>query len=101
MDVNAATLRERCGIYLEALWREARDCGDEIISMTLDGVLIGVSGNSETLSITVFGRIPRAEQRMLLERLSPARLPTYVELCEHLADAVELPRDPGEAELEG
>jgi len=99
--MNETTLRERCGVFLEALWREARECGDEVISMTLDGVLLGVSGDDERLSITVFGQIPRQEQRLLLERLAPARLPTYDELRSHLQDAVELPSEPGDAEIDG
>jgi hypothetical protein len=101
MSVNQTTLRERCGIYLEALWREARECDDEVISMTLNGVLLGISGDDERLSITVFGRIPEHEQRLLLERLSAARLPTYEELRLHLSDVVDLPYEPGDAELDG
>jgi hypothetical protein len=100
MTVNETTLRERCGIYLESLWQEARECGDEVVSMTLDGVLLGVAGDEDRLSITVFGRIPEHEQRMLLERLSAARLPTYEELRLHLEDVVDLPDEPGDAELE-
>jgi hypothetical protein len=100
MSVNEATLRERCGVFLEALWGEARECGDEVISMTLDGVLLGLSGNHERLSITVFGGIPHHEQRLLLERLSPARLPTYEELRSHLSDVVDLPYDPGDADVD-
>jgi hypothetical protein len=101
MGMNETILRERCGTYLEALWREARESDDEVISMTLDGVLLGVSGNTDRLSITVFGRIPRHDQRLLLERLSPARLPAYEELRSHLSDVVELPGTPGDAEIDG
>jgi hypothetical protein len=101
MAMNETILRERCGVYLDALRREARDCDDEVISMTLDGVLLGVSGNDDRLSITVFGQIPQREHRLLMERLSPARLPTYEELRSHLSDVVELPSEPGDAEIDG
>jgi len=73
----------------------------EVLSMTLDGVLLGAVRAPETLTLTVYGKLPPEERRRLLDDLSPIRLPMYDELREHLAGVAELPSDPGPAQVAG
>jgi hypothetical protein len=73
----------------------------EVLSMTLDGVLLGALRSLDAFTLTVYGRLPSAERRTLLDDLAPIRLPTYEELREHLAGLTELPVDPGPAHVAG
>lgn len=73
----------------------------EVLSMTLDGVLLGALRAPDTLTLTVYGKLPTKERRRLLNDLSPIRLPMYDELRGHLMGVAELPSDPGPAQLAG
>jgi hypothetical protein len=73
----------------------------EVLSMTLDGVLLGAMRSLDAVTLTVYGRLPAAERRKLLNDLAPIQLPTYGELREHLTGTAELPADPGPAQVAG
>lgn len=90
---------ERCGEYLERLWMESSLSGAAVITMTSDGIVLDATASDGGLTLCVYGRVPPAQQRELLNRLAPARLPTYDDLRAHLVDAAELPADPGRIDL--
>ena len=90
---------ERCGEYLERLWMESSLSGAAVITMTSDGIVLDATASDGGLTLCVYGRVPSAQQRELLNRLAPARLPTYDDLRAHLVDAAELPADPGRIDL--
>jgi len=73
----------------------------EVLSMTLDGVLLGAARSVDVLTLTVYGRLPAADRRKLLNDLAPVQLPTYEELREHLIGVADLPADPGPAQVAG
>lgn len=90
---------ERCERFLAEL--SAASGIREVLSMTMDGVLLGATRTAESLTLTVYGRLPWRDRRKLLNDLSPVRLPTYEELREHLLGIAELPADPGPAQVAG
>jgi hypothetical protein len=90
---------ERCERFMAELALAAG--AHEVLSMTLDGVLLGALRTLDSLTLTVYGRLPQADRRKLLDDLSPVRLPTYDEMREHLAGVAELPENPGPAQVAG
>jgi hypothetical protein len=90
---------ERCHSFISALWEDGRAADDELLSMTVDGVMLGVGATHEQLTLSVYGELPFHARRALLDALPPARLPTYAELRRHLEDVVALPADPGTVEV--
>src|SRR5262245_42361668 len=89
---------ERCESFISALWEDGRAAEDELLSMTVDGVMLGVGATHDRLTLSVYGELPFPAHRALLEALSPARLPTYQELRRYLEHVVALPADPGTVE---
>ncbi len=87
--------------FLDDLWAGAESSGEEVLSMTCDGVLLGAAVSGPALAVTVYGSLPPRMRRRLLDRLSPVRLPTYSELRDGLAPDVDLPADPGRAGISG
>ena len=94
MDICA----ERCESFISALWEDGRAAEDELLSMTMDGVMLGVGATHDRLMLSVYGELPYHARRALLHALPPARLPTYDELRRYLEHVVALPADPGTVE---
>ncbi|MDX6535273.1 MAG: hypothetical protein QOF68_3017 [Gaiellales bacterium] len=90
---------ERCRQFMAELCAAAGT--REVLSMTVDGVLLGAVRTRDSLTLKVYGRLPSDDRRKLLDKLAPIGLPTYDELCEHLNGVAELPADPGPAEVVG
>jgi hypothetical protein len=90
---------ERCERFLLEL--SAAASVREVLSMTVDGVLLGAARSADALTLSVYGRLPAADRRKLLDDLAPVQLPTYDELRDHLTGVAELPADPGPAQVAG